>query len=119
MNNTILTVATGNSAGGGVSTVEDLFKFTVALRQHKLLSPKYTDIILTSKVTTGKDEGYGYGFEVNRVNGKRIVGHSGGGEADNHLDMYLDEDYTVVILAKPFAGMHITRKLRELIIRSN
>lgn len=84
-----------------------------------MLSPKYTDIILTSKITTGKDEGYGYKFEVRRLNGKRIVGHSGGGEADNNLDMYLDDNYTVVIAAKPYAGMYITRKLRELIIPGN
>jgi CubicO group peptidase (beta-lactamase class C family) len=115
MSNTLLTAATGNSAGGGLSTVEDLLKFTIALRRHRLLSQKYTDIILTTKVTNGEDEGYGYGFEVHLVNGKRIIGHSGGGEADNHLEMYLDDDYTVVILAKPYAGTHITRKLRELI----
>lgn len=119
MNGTVLSLAAGNSAGGGLSTVKDLLKFAVALRQHTLLSPKYTDIILTSKITTGKDEGYGYGFEVRRLNGKRIVGHSGGGEADNYLDMYLDDDYTVVIFAKPYAGMNITRKLRELIIQGN
>lgn len=119
MNSTVLTAATGNSAGGGFSTVEDLLKFTVALRQHVLLIPKYTDIILTSKITTGENEGYGYGFEVRHLKGKRIVGHSGGGEADNYLDMYLDDDYTVVILAKPYAGRHITRKLRELIIQGN
>jgi CubicO group peptidase (beta-lactamase class C family) len=116
MNNTVLNVATGNSAGGGLSTVEDLLSFTVALRKHKLLSAKYTDIILASKITTGEGEGYGYGFEARRVNGRRIVGHSGGGEADNNLDMFLDDDYTVVILAKPYAGRNITRKLRELII---
>ena len=119
MNSTRLTVATGNSAGGGLSTVEDLLKFAVALRRHILLSPKYTDIILTSKVTTGEDEGYGYGFEVRRLNGKRIVGHSGGGGADNNLDIYLDDDYIVVILAKPDAGRHITRRLRELIVQGS
>lgn len=117
MNSTFLTVATSNSAGGGLSTVDDLLKFTVALRQYRLLSPKYTDIILTSKVTTGEGEGYGYGFEVRRLNGKRIVGHSGGGSADNFLDIYLDDDYIVAILAKPYAGGHIARKLRELIIQ--
>lgn len=116
MNNTILNVAAGNSAGGGLSTAGDLLKFTAALRKHKLLSPKYTDTILTSKITTGEGEGYGYGFEVRWVDGRRVVGHSGGGGAENYLDMYLDDDYTAVILAKPYAGRHITRKLRELII---
>jgi len=116
MNNTILNVATGNSAGGGLSTVEDLLRFTVALRKHNLLSGKYTDTILTSRINTAEGEWYGYGFEIRRINGRYIVGHSGGGEADNNLEMFLDDDYTVVILAKPYAGRNITRKLRELII---
>lgn len=117
MNSTTLNVETGSSAGGGSSTAGDLLKFTVALRRHVLLSRKYTDIITTSKITTGEDEGYGYGFEVRHLNGRRVVGHSGGGEADNYLDMYLDDDYTVVVLARPHAGRHITRKLRELIVQ--
>jgi len=115
MNNTDFSVARGNSAGGGLSTVKDLLKFSIALRKHKLLNAKYTDIILSPKTNTGEDKAYGYGFEVIKINGKKIVGHSGGGGADNQLDIYLDEDYTVVILATPFAGVNITRKLRELI----
>lgn len=116
MNDTVLDAATGNSAGGGLSTVEDLLKFTVALRKYKLLNPKHTDIILTSKITTGEGEGYGYGFEVRRIKGRRVVGHSGGGGAENYLDIYLDDNYTAVILSRPFAGRYVTHKLRELII---
>lgn len=115
MNDIKLTVANGNSAGGGESTVEDLLKFSVALRKHKLLDAKYTDIILSPKVYSSEDEAYGYGFEIVPIKGKRIVGHNGGGSADNQLDIYLDKNYTVVILAMPFAGRNITRKLRELI----
>lgn len=54
-----------------------------------------------------------------RLNGRLIVGHSGGGEADNNLDVYLDDDYTAVILARPYAGTHVTRKLGELIARGD
>jgi CubicO group peptidase (beta-lactamase class C family) len=36
----------GSSAGGGYSTVEDMFKFIHALRNGKLLSPKYTAWVL-------------------------------------------------------------------------
>lgn len=120
MNNTILTVATGNSSGGGLSTVGDLLKFDVALRQRKLLNAKYIDIIFTPKVNTGEGEAYGYGFEISQVNGKRIVGHSGGtAEVDNKLDIYLDDRYTVIALTKPHAAKNITRKLKELITQGN
>lgn len=120
MNNTILTAVTGNSSGGGLSTVGDLLKFAVALRQHKLLSAKYTDLILTPKVNTGEGEAYGYGFEIYQVNGKRIVGHSGGTtEVDNKLDIYLDDGYTVIALTKPHAAKNVARKLKELITQGD
>jgi hypothetical protein len=120
MNKTIFTAATGNSAGGGLSTVEDLLKFDVALRHHRLLDSTYTNIILTPKVNTGEGEAYGYGFEIVQANGNRIVGHSGGtADVDNKLDMYLDNGYTVIVLAKPHAAKHVTRKLKELITQGN
>jgi CubicO group peptidase (beta-lactamase class C family) len=120
MSNTVFTVGNGNSAGGGLSTIGDLLKFDIALRQHKLLSAKYTDIILTPKVETGGGEGYGYGFEISQVNGKRIVGHSGGTtEVDNKFDAYLDNGYTVIALTKPHASKNVTRKLKELITQGS
>lgn len=120
MGNTIFTVENGNSSGGGLSTVGDLLKFDIALRQHKLLSAKFTDIILTPKVDTGEGEAYGYGFEISQVNGKRIVGHSGGtAEVDNKFEIYLDDGYTVIALTKPHASKNVTRKLKELITQGN
>ncbi|HYP02170.1 MAG TPA: serine hydrolase domain-containing protein, partial [Pyrinomonadaceae bacterium] len=67
----------GTPAGGGYSTLDDLLKFDRALRSHKLLSAKFTDLITTGKVDApfGK---YAYGFGDSRVNGKRYVGHNGG-----------------------------------------
>ena len=119
MNQTMLTVKTGNSAGGGLSTVGDLLKFAVALRGHKLLNAKYTDLILAPKVKTGEGESYGYGFEICEMNGRRIVGHSGGGEVDNKLDIYLDDGYTVIALMKPHAAEYVTNKLKELITQAD
>jgi D-alanyl-D-alanine carboxypeptidase len=42
----------GSSAGGGYSTVEDLFRFATALQTHKLLNAQYTDLLTTGKVQT-------------------------------------------------------------------
>jgi CubicO group peptidase (beta-lactamase class C family) len=115
MTHTHLTVATGNSAGGGLSTTEDLCKFGEALRRHKFLNKHSTEEILKPRVRTGENEWYGFGFEVVAARGRRVVGHSGGGEADNQLDLYLDDGYTLVALSKPYAARHITRKFRELV----
>jgi hypothetical protein len=97
-----------------------LLQFDIALRRRKLLNAKYTDIMLTPKVDTGEGEAYGYGFEIFKVKGKRIVGHGGGTmEVDNKLDIYLDDGYTVIALTKPHAAKNITRKLKELITQGN
>ncbi len=39
----------GTSAGGGYSTVEDLFHFATALENHKLLDAEHTTLLLTGK----------------------------------------------------------------------
>src|SRR6202035_2918447 len=52
----------GGSAGGGYSTVEDLLRFDVALRSHRLLNAEYTNLVLTGKVDMGPGMQYGYGF---------------------------------------------------------
>lgn len=63
--NTALRPSKGSPAGGGYSTVDDMLKFGIALRDHKLLSRKYTEILTTGKVDMGAGGGgrkYGYGF---------------------------------------------------------
>src|SRR5947208_15360588 len=89
-NNIFMHVIKGGPAGGGYSTAEDLLSFAMSLKQHKLLSPKYTDIVLTGKVALpGNDRAkYAYGFQEERVNGQRRVGHGGGFPGINsQLDM--------------------------------
>jgi len=76
--NTPIRPAKGSPAGGGYSTVEDLLKFSVALRGNKLLSQKYTDTVMTGKVEVGGPMGkYAYGFGDKMFNGRHIVGHNG------------------------------------------
>jgi CubicO group peptidase (beta-lactamase class C family) len=112
----------GGPAGGGFSTVEDLLKFTVALCGHKLLSPKFTEIVLTDKV--GRDDEWGgkydYGFAEDMVNGKRIVGYSAGFPGVNGvLDMYLELGYTIAVLSNydPPSAQRVAYRLREMITR--
>ena len=95
-------VVRGGPSGGGFSTVEDLFKFSLAVRNHHLLSPISTALLLTGRVERPDKPGvtYAYGWENRLINGHRIVGHSGGAWGiSTHLDLYLDLGYTVVVLA--------------------
>ena len=69
----------GSPAGGGYSTVEDLARFAMALREHRLLDAAHTELLLRGKVDTGyQGVQYAYGFFDRVVNGRRLVGHSGG-----------------------------------------
>jgi len=100
----------GFPAGGGYSTVYDLLKFSEALRQHKLLNVEYTGLIITGKVDPrpGVPRRYAYGFEDNRSDGFRTVGHGGGAPGMNGmLEIYWETPYTVAVLSNfdpPAAG---------------
>lgn len=106
----------------GISTVEDLLKFANALRQDKLLGPKFTSKLLEGKVETDGGDGsrYAYGFLEEEVNGQRIVGHGGSAPGWNgQLDIYRESGYTVVVLANrdsPTAH-RVAVHLRDLLTR--
>ena len=109
----------GGPAGGGYSTVGDLVKFHIALRDHKLLDAEHTRIVTTGKGDApGAIGKYAYGFGDKVVGGRRIVGHNGGfpGTAAN-LDMFPELGYTAVTLMNtdPPAMIPVIKKLRELL----
>ena len=120
-NNLYMHVVKGGPAGGGFSTVEDLLRFDVALRTHRLLDAKHTDLLLTGKVDPGRGghARYGYGFSIDDVKGTRIAGHGGGFPGINSdLAMYLDKGYTVAVMSNydPPAAQRVSDKLREWIL---
>jgi hypothetical protein len=68
-------------------------------RSHKLLSPEYTEAVLTPKPEINSPS-YGYGFFVNRNEAGRVASHGGDGSGVNcQFKMYLDAGYTVVVLS--------------------
>lgn len=109
----------GSPAGGGYSTVDDMLKFSVALQNHKLLSQKYTDIVTTGKVDMGRPgTKYAYGFGEEISNGRRIIGHNGGGPGiGDNFDVFTESGYTAVILGNydPPAMMPVVKKIRDLL----
>lgn len=118
-NNLFLHVVKGGPAGGGFSTAPDLLKFDIALRNNKLISQKYFDILVGGKVDMPQPEiKYAYGFFDRKADGHRIVGHSGGFPGINsQLDMYLDSGYTVAIMSNydPPAAQRVANKIRQLL----
>lgn len=86
-------------AGFYYSTIEDVFKFSKALRNHKLLSKATTDLMLEPKVK-GYNTHLGYGIDIDKRYNQSIIGHSGGwyGIHCELLD-FMDDQYTVVILS--------------------
>jgi CubicO group peptidase (beta-lactamase class C family) len=116
-NNLFMHVIKGGPAGGGYSTVEDLLRFDIALRQNKLLSAAQRDILISGKVDAMGAK-YAYGFMESTINGKRIVGHGGGFPGINsQLDIYLDNGYTVAVMSNydPPAAQNVSGKLREML----
>jgi len=111
--------ARGSPAGGGYSTVGDLLRFSIALRSNKLLSQKYTELVMKGQVETqGPGAKYGYGFGDKEINGQRIVGHNGGAPGIGaNFDMFPKLGYTAVVLTNydPPAMSAVVTKLREVV----
>ncbi|MHC4696204.1 MAG: serine hydrolase domain-containing protein [Planctomycetota bacterium] len=98
---------TGGAAGGVFSTVEDILKFDIALRGHKLLKANNTNLVLSPKPDANAPE-HGYGFAVRGERGKRVTGQVAkgpGGSAE--LDMYLDAGYTSIVLSNYDGGSKV------------
>jgi CubicO group peptidase (beta-lactamase class C family) len=92
----------GSSAGGGYSTLRDMWRFAGALLRGRLLSPAVVEIVTTGKEPFGPSGPLvvAYGFLDRRLNGARIVENNGGAPGINAtFQMYRDLDYTVVVLS--------------------
>jgi len=91
----------GTSAGGGYSTVEDLYRFAMALESHKLLDAAHTEQLLAGKVSTGRGgDKYAYGFFESDEAGMTCVGHGGGAPGMNgDLKICQRAGYVIAVLA--------------------
>ncbi len=64
----------GSSAGGGYTTINDLYKFALAFKNYKLLNADYTNLMKKMP----EDGWYGYGMQFAGAKDSGIYGHSGG-----------------------------------------
>lgn len=106
----------GTSAGGGYSTVEDLFRFAIALQEHKLLDEQHTKTLITGKVDTPNGGKYAYGFGESDDGGMTCVGHGGGAPGMNgDLKICQSSGYVIAVLANvdPPAAQRASTYLAE------
>lgn len=105
----------GSGAGGGLSTVPDLFHFAKALKSNKLLNRETTKLFFEYTV----DGTWGLGSVHQKLGNEMIFGHGGDYEGVcTDFGMYLNSGHTVIVLSNmdpPFAHF-IGDKIKELII---
>ena len=81
------------------STIKDLFNFSKALRNYKLLKKETTELMFKPKVK-GYNTSIGYGIDVDERYNQTILGHSGGWYGIHcELMDFTNDNYTVVILS--------------------
>jgi D-alanyl-D-alanine carboxypeptidase len=88
------------AAGALVSTVSDLVKWDTALSSARLLKQSSLDEMWTpTPLSLGGTAEYGFGWQVENVNGHRLIGHGGGipGFATRIL-RFVDDKLTVIVL---------------------
>ena len=105
----------GTSAGGGYSTVEDLWRFATALTGHRLLDERHTALVTSGQGSAGwEGRCAGYGFFEARTWGVRSFGHKGGAPGmSGELTVYPDSGHVVAVLTNldPPVGEEASRFL--------
>jgi CubicO group peptidase (beta-lactamase class C family) len=115
--------ARGGPTGGAASTLEDLLRFRLALRDNKLISANSLDLLTSTKILARKYDAnqtyWGYGFELELINGQRVIGHGGGDlGVSSGIRWYPDSgNYSFVVLSNyDRGGILVNYKLEEMII---
>ncbi|WP_430456520.1 serine hydrolase domain-containing protein [Rheinheimera sp.] len=106
----------GNSAGGGYSTVGDLYKFAKALTGYQLLSAELTQAAISAKPELNA-RSYGYGFSVRRGSNGVVVGHGGDFIGiSSGLRIYRDKGLVLIVLGNQnFASDPVFAKAEALL----
>lgn len=86
--------------GGLISTAEDIARFGIAVKTASLCKPSSVDAMFTAqKLKDGKSTGYGLGWAMGSLEGKRTIRHTGGQQGvSTILSMLPREGFTVAIM---------------------
>lgn len=82
-------------------SVLDMIKWEEALVNRRLLSKEsYEQMWTPVKLKSGKEQNYGFGWALRRVNGKRVIEHGGAWQGfKSFIARYPDTNLAVVVLA--------------------
>lgn len=93
------------AAGMLVSTVADMVKWDSALANHTLLDKSTLEQMWKPTRLAKGEAGYGFGWGVEKVNGRRLVSHGGGIPGfSSQISRFLDDDLTVIVLSNAEGG---------------
>jgi D-alanyl-D-alanine carboxypeptidase len=94
------------AAGMLVSTVSDLVKWDAALASDKLLKRAALESMWSpTPLSKGSPAEYGLGWQVNPVNGHRLVSHGGGIPGfSTQISRFVDDKLTVIVLTNADGG---------------
>ncbi|MFB0565915.1 MAG: serine hydrolase domain-containing protein [Candidatus Aminicenantaceae bacterium] len=99
----------GGPAGGGFSTVEDLFHFARALLDSKLVSKEMVELLTNPKPELNSP-GYGYGFTISKRGHDTAVGHGGGYTGINSiLQIFKKSGYIYAIMSNRSNGIDLVQ----------
>lgn len=101
------------AAGSLVSTISDLLKWDKALTTERLLRRSTLEKMWTpTPLSYDGTESYGFGWEIAKVNGHRLVSHGGSIRGfSTQISRYVDDHLTVIVLSNADNGD--TRMLAE------
>ncbi|MEP7038244.1 MAG: serine hydrolase domain-containing protein [Acidobacteriota bacterium] len=111
------------SAGAIVSTISDMAKWDIALRDETLLkNESKAQIWKPFTLTGGKENPYGFGWNVGEFRGQKLLSHGGqtAGFAAN-ISRYLDSNLDVIVLTNlgtQGLGSAIARGIAKIYIPS-
>ena len=113
----------GNPQGGAFTTAPDLLRYTRALRDGTLVQKSTFDDMTAPRVEARRIDAavtsWGYGFELENVNGQRVMGHTGGDFGVSSVFRFYPDsgNYTVIVLSNTDRGGQIALyKIHELIV---
>lgn len=111
----------GSPAGGSITGMQDMLKFSEAFQQYRLLNEANTNLAIEDKIKVGKDVYYGYGFQVYKRYKSLEISHKGGtADIKGQTLMFLETGYTVIIYGNNndigYDGFHEARHyLRDIL----
>jgi CubicO group peptidase (beta-lactamase class C family) len=108
------------SAGGLVSTVEDMARFAIALSEGQLVRPESLAQMWTKpKTRDGKESDYGFGFLIGERNGQQRV-FNDGSQAGTRTFLYIipTEKFAVSLMTNLERAdcESLTPKIRDLVL---